>query len=133
MPLWVRSWTVWLVVGSSAPFFVYMSIMTYFIFSKFLEETLTYFCEKKAHIYLCIKYTLICVLLFHCYICGFFSLIYLCIYFTYIWVILNHTSRFLSFLFQIPFPKIIPGEKCFAFIQGVWDLFFLSFWNPVCV
>nr|DAK05016.1 MAG TPA: hypothetical protein [Caudoviricetes sp.] len=42
-------------------------------------------------------------------------------------MILNHTSRILSFLFLIPFPKIIPGEKCFAFIQGVWDLFFLSF------
>lgn len=62
----------------------------FYFFEIFRRNFLTYFCEKKAHIYLCIKYTLICVLLFHCYICGFFSLIYLCIYFASISVILLH-------------------------------------------
>jgi hypothetical protein len=45
--------------------------------------------------------------------CAFISLLYLWLFFTYIPV--------------ISFPKIIPSEKCFAFVQGVWNLFFLSF------
>ena len=63
----------------------------FYFFEIFRRNFLTYFCEKKAHIYLCIKYTLICVLLFHCYICDFFSLIYLCIYFASIYVISFHS------------------------------------------
>lgn len=63
----------------------------FYFFEIFRRSFLTYFCEKKALIYLYIKYTLICVLLFHCYICGFFSLIYLCIYFTSIYVLYFHS------------------------------------------
>ncbi len=67
--------------------------------------------------------------------CAFISLLYLWLFFTYIPVHLfhlymsdfkSHKSVFIL-SFSIPFPKIIPGEKCFAFIQGVWDLFFFSF------
>ena len=66
-------------------------------------------CAFISLLYLWLFFTYIPVHLFHFYICDFFSHLYLWFYFTYIWVILNHTSRFLSFLFQIPFPKIIPS------------------------